>query len=220
LIWDTDGDTTYYVDVVGVAKNFHFTSLRNEIKPFGFLVFPRNQNNFNIKLSSGNITATLAQLEDLWKSSFPEVPFEYIFLDETFSKMYAAEARFQKVFISLVILGIIISCLGLFALATFSAEQRVKEIGIRKVLGASVTHVVALLSKDFLKLVIISLVLAIPISIYAMQTWLEGFAYRVSIAWWIFVVAAFIAFMIAFLTISTQAFKAAIADPAKSLRSE
>lgn len=220
LVWSTDADTTYYVEVVGVAKNFHFTSLRNEIKPFGFLIFPRNQNNFNIKLSTANVPATIAQLEKLWKHSFPEVPFEYIFMDETFSKMYAAEARFQKVFISLVALGIIIACLGLFALATFSAEQRVKEIGIRKVLGASVGHVVALLSKDFLKLVIISLVLAIPISLYAMQTWLEGFAYRVTIEWWIFIVAAFIALLIAFLTISSQALKAAVANPAKSLRSE
>jgi putative ABC transport system permease protein len=162
----------------------------------------------------------MEQLENRWKSSFPEVPFEYVFLDEMFDKMYVAEARFQKVFIILVVLGIVIACLGLFALATFAAEQRVKEIGIRKVLGASVGHVVGLLSRDFLKLVIVALVLAIPISIYAMQAWLEGFAYRTPIEWWVFVVAAVIALLIAFVTISTQAIKAAIADPAKSLRSE
>jgi putative ABC transport system permease protein len=220
LVWSTDADTTYYVEVVGVAKDFHFTSLRNQIKPYGFLIFPRNQNNFTIKLEGSTIPNTVAKIESLWKQSFPEVPFEYIFMDETFAKMYTAEARFQKVFTSLVILGIIIACLGLFALAAFSAEQRVKEIGIRKVLGASVTHVVALLSKDFMKLVLISFALAIPLSVYAMQTWLEGFAYRVPIQWWVFVVAAVIAMLIAFLTISTQAIKAAIADPAKSLRSE
>jgi putative ABC transport system permease protein len=219
LVWATDADTVYYVEVIGVARDFHFTSLRNEIKPYGFLMFPQGQNNFTVKLS-GNIPATLEQLEKMWKSSFPEVPFEYMFLDETFDKMYAAEARFQKVFISLVILGIIIACLGLFALATFSAEQRIKEIGIRKVLGASVTQVVALLSKDFLKLVLISVVLAIPISYYAMQSWLDGFAYRISVEWWIFLVSAFIAVMIALLTISSQALKAAVTDPAKSLRTE
>ncbi len=220
LIWSTDADTVYYLEVVGVAKDFHFTSLRNQIKPYGFLIFPRNQNNFTIKLGSGDLQQTISRIEDLWKQSFPDVPFEYMFMDETFSNMYAAETRFQKVFTSLVALGIIIACLGLFALATFSAEQRVKEIGIRKVLGATVTHVVALLSKDFLKLVVISLILAIPLSIYAIQTWLDGFAYRVSIAWWTFVVAAVIAIAIAFLTISAQAIKAAVANPAKSLRSE
>jgi putative ABC transport system permease protein len=220
LVWDTDADTTYYVEVIGVTKNFHFTSLRNEIKPYGFLIFPNNQNNFTIKLSEANISGTLQQIEDLWRKSFPEAPFQYLFMDETFSKMYTAEARFQKIFISLVILGIIIACLGLFALATFSAEQRTKEIGIRKVLGASVSHVVMLLSKDFLKLVILSLVIAIPLSIVGMNAWLEGFAYRVNMEWWIFVVAAIIAILIAFLTISAQAFRAAVADPAKSLRSE
>jgi putative ABC transport system permease protein len=220
LVWSTDADTTYYVEVVGVAKDFHFTSLRNQIKPYGFLIFPRNQNNFTIKLEGAAINSAVARIENLWKQSFPELPFEYIFMDETFAKMYTAEARFQKVFTSLVVLGIIIACLGLFALAAFSAEQRVKEIGIRKVLGASVTHVVALLSKDFMKLVLISFALAIPVSIYAMKTWLEGFAYRVPIQWWVFVLAAAIAMLIAFLTISTQAIKAALSDPAKSLRSE
>ena len=220
LVWSTDGDTTYYVEVVGVAKNFHFTSLRNEIKPYGFLMFPRNQNAFTVKLESNSLRGTVSSLEELWKKSFPEVPFEYAFMDETFSNMYAAEARFQKVFIFLVVLGIIIACLGLFALATFSAEQRVKEIGIRKVLGASVTHVVALLSRDFLKLVLIALVLAIPISAYAMNVWLQGFAYRVGMEWWTFLSAAVISLVIAFVTVSAQAIRAAVTDPAKSLRSE
>jgi putative ABC transport system permease protein len=220
LVWGTDADTTYYVEVIGVTKNFHFTSLRNEIKPYGFLIFPGNQSNFTVKLSGGNIPETITQLETRWKQINPSVPFEYMFLDESFSKMYAAEARFQKLFVSLVMLGILIACLGLFALATFSAEQRIKEIGIRKVLGASVTHVVTLMSKDFLKLIVLSLIFAIPLSAYAMQTWLEGFAYHVPLQWWTFAMAAVIALVIAFLTISTQAFKAAMTDPAKSLRSE
>jgi putative ABC transport system permease protein len=220
LVWDSDADTVYYVEVIGVAKNFHFTSLRNEIKPYGFLMFSNGQGNFTVKLSSGSIAATVQEIEALWKQSFPEAPFEYLFLDDTFARMYAAEARFQKLFISMVILGIIIACLGLFALATFSAEQRIKEIGIRKVLGASVGSVVALLSKDFLKLVLISVLLAIPLASYAMQLWLEGFAYRVPVTWWIFVVSALIGLVIAFLTITTQAVRAAIANPVNSLRSE
>jgi putative ABC transport system permease protein len=220
LVWSSDADTTYYVEVVGVARNFHFTSLRNEIKPYGFLIFPNNQNNVTVKLSQGDIQGTLNQLEKVWRKSFDDTPFEYTFLDENISKLYVAEVRFQKVFFILVILAIIISCLGLFALAAFSAEQRVKEIGIRKVLGASVTHVIVLLSKDFLKLVVFSLTIAIPIAIYGMHKWLEGFAYRVEMQWWIFVTAGVIALLIAFFTISTQAFKAAIADPVKNLRSE
>lgn len=220
LEWATDGDTLYYVEVVGVAKDFHFTSLRNEIKPFGFIMNPGRQSNFTIRLSKGDIPSTIAQLEELWKRSFPERTFEYTFLSESFAKMYIAEGRFQKVFISLVVLGIIIACLGLFALASFSAEQRIKEIGIRKVLGASVLHVMTLLSKDFLRLVAISIVLAIPVAAYAMKGWLQGFAYHVSMEWWIFVVSAVIALVIAMLTISTQAFKAAVVNPTKSLRSE
>jgi putative ABC transport system permease protein len=220
LIWSTDADTTYFVDVVGVVRDFNFTSLRNEIKPFGFIMVPRNLGNFTIKLSGDHIPETLAQLESIWKKSFPEIAFEYTFLDETFANMYKAEARFEKVFITLVVIGIIIACLGLFALAAFSSEQRIKEISIRKVLGASVGHVVGLLSADFLKLIIIALFFAIPIAAYAMDKWLDGFAYHVSMKWWVFFAAAFIALLIAFLTISSQAIKAALTNPAKNLRSE
>jgi putative ABC transport system permease protein len=220
LLWGNDGDTSYYVSVVGVVKDFHFTSLRNEIKPFGFICVPGRLGNFTVKLSTDNIQGTIAQLENNWKQFGVERPFEYVFLDESFSKLYASEERFQKLFISLVILGILIACLGLFGLATYAAQQRVKEIGIRKVLGASIASVVGLLSKDFLKLVIIALILAIPIGWYAMNKWLEDFAYRVSIEWWVFIVAALIALVIAFLTISTQAIKAALASPVKNLRTE
>jgi putative ABC transport system permease protein len=220
ILWGSDADTNYYVTVVGVTKNFHFTSFKNEIKPFAFLNNPRRADNFTIKLSADNLQGTLAQLQTKWKQFSTERPFEYTFLDETFSKLYQSESRFQKVFISLVILGIIIACLGLLGLATFAAQQRVKEIGIRKVLGASVTGVVGLLSKDFLKLVFIALVLAIPIAWYAMNKWLEDFVYRINIQWWVFLVAAFIAMLIALLTISSQAIKAAIANPVKSLRTE
>jgi len=218
LIWSADGDTTYYVTVIGVAKDFHFTSLRNEIKPFGFIVAPRLVSSFTIKLAPGDLAGKLSAIERVWKKDFADVPYEYSFLDETFAQMYVAEMRFQKVFIILVILGIIISCLGLFALATFSAEQRIKEIGIRKVLGASVSHIVGLLSRDFLKLVLIAIVLATPLAAWAMGVWLEGFAYHTEIRWWVFAIASVLALVIAFLTVSSQAIRAAITDPAKTLR--
>jgi putative ABC transport system permease protein len=220
ILWDNDADTMYYVTIVGVAKDFHFTSLRNEIKPFAFVNNSNRADNFTIKLSTDKVQTSLAKIENAWKKFLADRAFEYTFLDDTYTKLYQSEERFQKVFISLVILGIIIACLGLLGLATFAAQQRVKEIGVRKVLGASVSHVVALLSKDFLKLVLIALVLAIPVAWYLMNEWLKDFAYRVDIQWWIFLLAAIIAIIIAFITISTQAIKAAISNPVKSLRTE
>jgi putative ABC transport system permease protein len=220
LVWGTDADTTYYLSIVGVAKDFHFTSLRNEIKPFAFMTSPGAQGSFVLKLSGQNLTGTLAQLENKWKSFTSERPFQYAFLDEAFAQLYQTEQRFQKVFISMVILGILIACLGLLGLATFAAQQRVKEIGIRKVLGASVASVVTLLSKDFLKLVVIALVVAVPIGWYFMHQWLQDFAYRISIQWWVFLLAGFIAVLIALVTISFQSIKAATANPVKNLRTE
>jgi putative ABC transport system permease protein len=181
---------------------------------------PQRAANFTIKLSTGNIKQSLAQLVTTWKKFSADRPFEYNFLDETYAGLYQSESRFQKVFISLVVLGIIIACLGLFGLATFAAQQRVKEIGIRKVLGASVSNLISLLSKDFLKLVIIALILAVPIAWFAMNKWLQDFAYRINIHWWVFLVAAFITVFIAWITISAQAFKAAASNPVKSLRTE
>jgi len=220
LLWDTDGDTSYFLNIVGIAKDFHFTSLRNEIKPFAFMVNPRARGTFIVKLSGQNISGALAQIESKWKQFQTERAFDYSFLDEAFAKLYQAENRFQKVFVSLVILGILIACLGLLGLATFAAQQRVKEIGIRKVLGASVANVVTLLSKDFLKLVFISFLIASPIAWYAVNQWLQNFAYRINIRWWVFPLAGTIAILVALLTISFQAIKAAVANPVKSLRTE
>jgi putative ABC transport system permease protein len=141
-------------------------------------------------------------------------------VDETFNKLYQGEKRFQKVFTCLVVLGIVIACLGLLGLATFAAQQRVKEIGIRKVLGASVGNIVQLLSKDFIKLVMVAIAVAVPIAWYASHQWLQDFAYRIDIKWWIFPLAGLIAVLIALFTISFQAVKAAIANPVKNLRTE
>lgn len=220
FLWGSAGDTSYYVSVVGVMKDFNFTSLKNEIKPFGLICRPRNGNNLTVKLSGQNIQSTLAQLESQQKKFNATMAFDYVFLDDTFSKLYASEARFQKLFVSLVILGILIAGLGLLGLVMFSGQQRVKEIGIRKVLGASVPQVVALLSKDFLKPVAIAIIVASPVAWYVMNKWLLEFAYRIRIDWWVFVIAAFIAVFIAFITISFQAIKAATANPVKSMRTE
>ena len=220
LVWGNDGDTVYYVTIVGIARDFHFTSLRNQIKPFAFVNIPQRVANFTIKLSAENMSSSLAQLESGWKKFSSDRPFEYYFLDETYANLYKSETRFQKVFVSLVILGILIACLGLLGLSTFAAQRRIKEIGIRKVLGASVIRIAGLLSKDFLKLVIVALVLAIPVSWYLMNKWLQDFAYRIHIEWWIFLIAAVITVLIALFTISFQAIKAAVANPVKSLRTE
>jgi putative ABC transport system permease protein len=220
LEFGKDKDTTYYLNIVGITKDFHFTSFRNQIKPFAFMVSPRAQSTFIVKLSGQNIPGTLAQLENKWKSFSAERPFDYTFLDETYAQLYQSEMRFQKVFTSLVILGIIITCLGLLGLATFAAQQRVKEIGIRKVLGASVASIVQLLSKDFIKLVIVALIIAVPIAWFAMNKWLQDFAYRIHIEWWVFPLAGIVAIVIALFTISFQSIKSALTNPVKNLRTE
>ncbi|HEX8529700.1 MAG TPA: FtsX-like permease family protein, partial [Cytophagales bacterium] len=158
--------------------------------------------------------------ESKWKALAPQRPFTYQFLDDAFNSLYGAEQRVGKVFGVFAFLAIFLACLGLFGLAAFTTAQRTKEIGIRKVLGASVTSIVALLSKDFLRLVGVGFLLAAPLAWYAMHKWLEGFVYRVEMAWWLFALAGGLAGLIALLTVSFQAVKAALTDPVKSLRSE
>ena len=220
LQWGSDGDTSYYVTIIGVAKDFHFASFKNEIKPFAFVNIPARSDYLTVKLSTKNIAATIQQIENKWKAFAPDKPLQYFFLDETFAQLYKAEANFQKVFIVLVALSIVIACLGLFGLAAFTAEQRTKEIGIRKVLGASVARITTMLSADFLKLVFISILIATPVAWWAMSEWLQNYAYRIEINGWIFLAAAFISILIAIITVSFQAIKAAIANPVKSLRTE
>jgi putative ABC transport system permease protein len=166
---------------------------------------------------SGNI---LAKAEKAWKSMVPAMPFTYRFMDESFEDMYRAEQRVGKISLIFSVIAIFIGCLGLFGLAAFIAEQRTKEIGIRKVLGASVNGIVHLLSKDFLKLVLIAFVIAAPFAWWAMHKWLEDFAFRINISWWIFLVAGLIALSIALFTVSFQAIRAALANPVDNLRTE
>lgn len=220
IVWGRDGNTITYVKVVGVVKDFHFTSLRSEIKPFAFVTDNNRQFYYAIKIGGKGVSHTLAQIQSKWKSMVPDRPFQSFFLDETYARLYQSEEHFQAVFFYFTLLAIAISCLGLFGLSAFMAEQRTKEIGIRKVLGASVANIVGLLSKDFLQLVLIANLIAWPLAWYAMSRWLENFAYRISLSWWMFALAAVAALLIALLTVSFQAVKAAIANPVKSLRTE
>jgi putative ABC transport system permease protein len=166
------------------------------------------------------LPATIAAIENKWKTLIPNRPFSYYFLDEFFDRQYRSEERFGKLFLNFAILAIFISCLGLLGLASYSTMQRTKEIGVRKVMGASISNIINLLSKDFLKLVLISFFIAAPLSWFFMHQWLEDFAYRINISWWVFVVAGVTAVLIALFTISFQAVRAAITNPVKSLRTE
>ncbi len=206
--------------IIGVTQDFHFTSLHDEIKPLNFRINPHNINVFTVKIKGGNIPATITALQTKWKTMVPERPFSYAFLDENFNKQYVTEDRFGKLFMYFAVLAIIISCLGLLGLASYSTLQRTREIGIRKVLGATIPGIVNMLSKEFIMLVIIAAVIAFPIAWFGMHTWLKDFAYRINIGLWVFAVAGILAFMIAITTVSFQAIRAALANPVKSLRSE
>jgi len=206
--------------IIGVVKDFHFKSLQEEIKPLSMRIEPNGCGLVSIKVSENNLPATIAAIENKWNTLIPARPFSYSFLDESFEEQYKSEQRFGKLFLNFSILAIIISCLGLLGLASYSTMQRTREIGIRKVLGATVPNIVNLLSKDFLKLVGVAVVIASPIAWYAMHKWLQDFAYRIPISWWIFVIAAAAATVIAVITVSFQAIKAAVSNPVISLRSE
>lgn len=222
LAFDPDGEQLRFT-IVGVVKDFHFQDLHETIEPFAFRFYNDANAGFNYMIahsSGANIKGSLATLENTWKKLNPNEPFEYSFLDQDFQKNYEAESRQAGLINYFTIIAIIISCLGLFGLATFTAEQRTKEIGIRKVLGASVYGLIALLSKDFLRLVIIAVVIASPLAWWAMHKWLQNFAYQTSITWQVFALTTSIAVLIAFITISFQAIKAAIVNPIKSLRTE
>jgi putative ABC transport system permease protein len=205
--------------VVGVVADFNYASVKQKIAPL-MMMLGGNYGGLLIKIKSGDVKGFLSDLKKQWVSFNPPGPLGYNFLDDKFASLYASEQRTQKIFSAFALLAIIIACMGLFGLATYTAEQRTKEIGIRKVLGASAGGIMQLLSKDFLLLVLISFMISIPVSWWAMNKWLQDFAYRVEIGWWVFAAAGVLLFFIALLTISFQAIKAAIANPVKSLRTE
>jgi putative ABC transport system permease protein len=205
--------------IIGVVKNFNYESLRQNVGPLCFRL-EESTGSASFKVNATNIKDLVGGVESVWKKMAPGMPFSYRFLDDAFDGMYRAEQRMGKLALGFSILAILVACMGLFGLATYAAEQRIKEIGIRKVLGASVTGIVEMLSVDFFKLVLVSALIAFPISWWAMNKWLTNFAFRIDISWWIFLVAAAIALFIALSTISFQAIRAAMMNPVKSLRTE
>ena len=207
--------------IAGIAKNFNFNSLQYKIEPM-FLVSARHWGfrDVSVKINGGNTTAAISFIKSKWDSVYPDYPFEYQFLDDHFNEVYKADNQVSQIVGILAGLAIFISCLGLFGLASHSAEKRVKEIGVRKVLGASVQSITLLLSKSFLTLVLIANLIAWPIAWYAVHRWLQGYAFHINIQWWIFALAGIASILIAFCTVSFQSIKAAVANPVESLRSE
>jgi putative ABC transport system permease protein len=204
--------------VIGVVKDFHFKSLHEEIYPL--MMVWQKSSGLIVKVKTKDIAGLLATMKIQWNSFKSEEPFTPAFLDELYNKTYLSEQKTGTILSIFAGLTIFIACLGLFGLATFTAEQRTKEIGVRKVLGANISQIVALLSKDFLKLVLIACIIAFPLGYYAMNLWLQDFVYRINISWWVFVLAGISAIIIALLTVSYQAIKAALMNPVKSLKAE
>jgi putative ABC transport system permease protein len=211
-----------FVEIAGVMKDFNYNSLHQEVKPFMLVYNPGQSdlNNLTVAVKTENYKTLLSKIGTIWRKNLPETPFEYTFLDEEVKKQYETEITLSRIINSFTLIAIFISCLGLFGLAAFSAEQRTKEIGVRKVLGATVFNLTTLLSKDFLKLVAIAIVIATPLGWWALSRWLQQFTYRVDISWWMFALAGSIAVFIALFTVSFQAIKAAMANPVNSLRTE
>jgi putative ABC transport system permease protein len=205
--------------VVGVVKDFHQQSLYSPIEPLIMLYRPNNPV-VHIKVEAKDIPQTLSFIENAWKQMYPKELFEYNFLDQDFESAYHADELRGRIFTAFSTLTILIACLGLFGLATFTTEQRVKEIGVRKVLGASVWGIVLLLSKDFTKLVLLSFPIAIPVAYFSMNSWLENFPYQTEMGVGIFIAACLLTLLICWLTVMYQSIKAALANPAISLRSE
>jgi putative ABC transport system permease protein len=208
------------LQVAGVVADFHQEGLQKEITPLIMFMRSRTRNAFSIKLDPVRSSTTVAAIKKIWDRYFPADPFHYFFLDDFFERQYDEDKRFGDVFGIFSLLAVMIACLGLLTLSAYNVLQRTKEIGIRKVLGASVRDLVITLSKDFLLLVMIAFVLAIPLSVWVMGHWLQSFAYRVHISWWVYILAGLISFLIAIITLSFQAIKAALANPVTSLRSE
>jgi ABC-type antimicrobial peptide transport system permease subunit len=208
------------MEIVGVVKDFHFQSLHEKVKPLFIWLSPEDTGQFMAKIESGKEKTAIARLESLYKQFNPAFSFEYSFLDSDYQMLYASENRISVLSRYFAGMAILISCLGLFGLAAFTAQKRQREIGIRKVIGASVRNITILLSREFLQLVFIALLVAFPLAWWAMTLWLKSFAYRIPIDPGIFLIAGVSILLLTGITISFQAIKAAIANPASSLRSE
>jgi putative ABC transport system permease protein len=206
--------------VIGVVKDFNFTSLHEDVKPAIIHIFPGWQGFITLRVKAQNMNETLKSIEGTWKSITPDSPFKYSFLEDDFAGLYKAENNMRSILGVFTFLSILVACLGLFGLASFTIRQRYKEIGIRVVLGASVASITKLLSKDFMKLILISILIALPLAWYVFNKWLQNFAYRIELSWWFFMVASLLAILTALTTVSVQAIKAALSKPVKNLRTE
>ncbi|MBX0335137.1 ABC transporter permease [Pontibacter sp. HSC-14F20] len=215
--WDAP-DSLKEGKVIGVVKDFHFKSLYDKVDPTVLQIYPGAYVKVAVKMDAENVPSSIEHVKGVWDKFSPDYPMEYIFMDDNFEKMYKAEDKLKSLLTIFTAIAIFVACLGLFGLAAYAAERRKKEIGIRKVLGAETSSIVVLLSKDFLKLVVVAALIAFPVAWYAMQHWLQDFAYRIDIPVWIFLAAGIVAASLAFVTISMQAIKAATSDPVKNLR--
>lgn len=216
---EIDQENPTYYTIIGVVKDFHFTSLRNNIDALG-IQLNSNAENMAVRMSGGNFVDNISAIENTWNAMAPGQPFDYRFMDEAFNTTYEAEQKLSQIFFIFTMLSIFIACLGLFGLAAFNAEKRTKEIGVRKVLGATVSQISYRLTVDFLKLVGVAILISLPLGWFAMNKWLEDFSYRIEIGIGIFALAAVLAIVVAIVTVSYQSIKAAIVNPVKSLRSE
>jgi len=216
------GEERYFFNVVGVIRDFHFSSLRQSIRPLNFFLSTNNNRYVSVKIRMEKLNETLKFIEGAWKRTFPDAPFDYFFLDRVFEQRYQSEANLKRLFEYFSGLAVFIGCLGLLGLASYAAERRSKEIGIRKVLGASSPQIVMLLSKEFTRWVVVANVFAWPTAYFAMRSWLGGYAYRISLnaQWGIFILAGTVALAIALLTVACQAVKAALSDPVKTIKYE
>jgi putative ABC transport system permease protein len=212
-LWETKGT------IIGVVKDFNYASLKDPIKPAIFTYKPSNWLMY-IKTTGKEASKAIAAAQKIWKQYTPDFPFDYSFINDDYNKMYQADQRTGILFNVFAAVAILISCLGLFGLATYTAQVKIKEIGIRKVLGASIANITSLLAKEFIVLVVVAFIIATPLAWFAMNKWLQNYAYRINISWWIFLATGLLAIVIALLTVSFQAIKAAVANPVKSLRSE
>ncbi|HTB26351.1 MAG TPA: FtsX-like permease family protein, partial [Puia sp.] len=220
-VWDSkNGDSVKIGEIIGVVKDFHYKSLYDKVETTVLQIYPFAYWKVAVKMKTTGIRNTIQSVKEVWDKFTPEYPIEYKFLDENFEKMYVSEDKLRSLLWIFTSIAIFVGCLGLFGLATYAAERRKKEVGIRKVLGASVQRVVLLLSGQFMKLVFISIIVAAPVAWYLMSRWLQDFAYRIQMSWGIIIVSALTALAIAFITVSFQAIKAAITNPVNSLRSE
>ena len=206
--------------VVGVVNDFHFNSLQQAIEPLAIYPISGRFSRITLKADMTKAAESIAWIESTWKKHFSTALFDYGFMDKQIGDQYAAEERFSKIFLYFSVLSIIIACLGLYGLTAYSASQRVKEIGVRKVLGATVNNLAILLSGDFLKLVLLACIMAVPAAWYILNNWLTDFAYRIDLSWWMFGVAGLLVLIIVIVTVSFQVIKAALANPVRSLRTE